>query len=59
MELMDILKGEYINPHVSILPDMNAGIIEMSKSFAFGINHEWIIPGNKKKQTYSSVSECK
>lgn len=43
---------EYQNPHVSILPDMNAGIIEMSKSFAFGINHEWIVPGNKKKQTY-------
>ena len=32
---------------------MNAGIIEIAKSFAFGINHEWIIPGNKaKKQTY-------
>ena len=44
---------EYQNPHVAILPDMNAGIIEIAKSFAFGINHEWIIPGNKaKKQTY-------
>ena len=44
---------EYQNPHVAILPDMNAGIIEMCKSFAFGINHEWVTPGNKdKKQTY-------
>ena len=44
---------EYQNPHVSILPDMNAGIIEYAKSFVFGINHEWIIPGNKdKKPTY-------
>jgi len=44
---------EYQNPHVAILPDTNAGIIEMAKSFAFGINHEWVIPGNKeKKQTY-------
>ena len=43
---------EYQNPHISILPDMDAGIIEMCKSFAFGINHEWVIPGNKKQQTY-------
>ena len=44
---------EYQNPHVAILPDVNAGIIEMAKSFAFGINHEWVIPGNMdKKQTY-------
>ena len=32
---------EYQYPHVSILPNINAGIIEMAKSFAFGINHEW------------------
>ena len=44
---------KYQNPHVSILPDINAGIIEMAPSFAFGINHEWVNPGNKdKKQTY-------
>ena len=43
----------YQSPNVAILPNMNAGILEMAKSFAFGINHEWIIPGNKdKKQTY-------
>ena len=40
-------------PNVAILPDMNAGIIDMAKSFFFGINHEWVIPGNTdKKQTY-------
>ena len=45
---------EYQNPHISILPDINAGIIEMAKSFIFGINHEWITPGNKdkNKKTY-------
>ena len=43
---------EYQNPHVAILPDINAGIIEMSKSFVFGINQEWITPGNKDKKTY-------
>ena len=44
---------EYQNPNVAILPDTNAGIIEMAKSFVFGINHEWVIPGNMdKKQTY-------
>ena len=41
------------NPNVAILPDTNAGIIEMARSFIFGINHEWVIPGNiDKKQTY-------
>ena len=41
------------NPNVAILPDTNAGIIEMARSFIFGINHEWVIPGNMdKKQTY-------
>ena len=39
---------EYQYPHVSILPDINAGIIEMAKTFAFGINHEWVEPGNKE-----------
>ena len=44
---------EYQNPHVSILPDINAGLIEMSKTFAFGINEEWVEPNNKdKKKTY-------
>ena len=33
---------EYQYPHVSILPDIYAGIIEMAKSFALGINSEWI-----------------
>ena len=51
MALMHPFK--YQGPHCAILPDMNAGIIEISKTFAFGINHEWINPGNdKKKQTY-------
>jgi len=35
---------EYQYPHVSILPDINAGIIEIAKSFAFGINYEWVEP---------------
>ena len=44
---------EYQYPHVSILPDIYAGIIEMAKSFAFGINYEWVEPNNKEgKQTY-------
>ena len=38
---------EYQYPHVSILPNINAGIIEMAKSFAFGINDEWIKSINK------------
>ena len=33
---------EYQYPHVSILPDVNAGIIEIAKSFAFGINYEYV-----------------
>ena len=41
---------EYQYPHVSILPDINAGIIEMANSFAFGINYEWIEPNNKEGQ---------
>ena len=44
---------EYQYPHVSILPDINAGIIEIAKSFAFGINYEWVEPNNKEgKKTY-------
>ena len=44
---------EYQYPHCSILPDVNAGIIEMAKSFAFGINHEWVDPENKdNKKSY-------
>ena len=39
---------EYQYPHVSILPDINAGIIEIAKTFAFGINYEWVEPGNKE-----------
>ena len=39
---------EYQYPHVSILPDINAGIIEMAKTFAFGINYEWVEPDNKE-----------
>ena len=38
---------EYQYPHVSILPDINAGIIEMAKSFAFGINHKYKIVNNE------------
>ena len=44
---------EYQYPHVSILPDINAGIIEMAKSFAFGINYEYVDEDNKEgKKTY-------
>ena len=44
---------EYQYPHVSILPDINAGIIEIAKTFAFGINHEWVEPNNiEQKKTY-------
>ena len=44
---------EYQYPHVSILPDINAGIIELAKCFAFGINYEWIDKDNKEgKKTY-------
>ena len=39
---------DYQYPHVSILPDINAGIIEMAKTFAFGINYEWVEPDNKE-----------
>ena len=41
---------EYQNPHVAILPDVNAGIIEYSNSFAFGINQEWVDPNKKEKK---------
>ena len=40
---------EYQYPHVSILPDTNAGIIEIAKSFAFGINYEWVESNIEKK----------
>ena len=43
---------KYQNPHIAILPNINAGIIEMTKSFAFGINHKWEIPGNKERKGY-------
>jgi len=43
---------EFQGPHCAILPDMNAGIIEMSKTFVFGINQEWVVPGNKEKKSY-------
>ena len=43
---------EFQGPHCAILPDLNAGIIEMSKTFCLGINQEWIVPGNKEKKTY-------
>ena len=41
---------EYQYPHVSILPEINAGIIEMAKSFAFGINDEWIESNNSNNK---------
>ena len=31
---------EYQYPHISILPDSNAGLIELEKSYVFGINHK-------------------
>ena len=44
---------EYQYPKVSILPDINAGIIEMAKSFVFGINYEWVDKDNKEgKKSY-------
>jgi transcription elongation factor Elf1 len=36
-----IFPFQYQNPHCAILPDSNAGIIEQSKSFFFGINQRW------------------
>ena len=39
-----IFPFEYQNPHCAILPDCNAGIIEQTKSFIFGINEEWVDP---------------
>ena len=33
---------EYQYPHISILPDCNAGLIEMEKSFIFGINKKFV-----------------
>ena len=42
---------EYQYPNVSLLPDNYLGIIEMSKSFVFGINHKWIpIKDNEKNE---------
>ena len=32
---------EYQYPHISILPDCNAGLIEMEKSYIFGINKKF------------------
>lgn len=46
---------EFQGPHCAILPDMNAGIIEMSKTFVFGINQEWVVPGNKEKNIFSKI----
>jgi len=37
-----IFPFEYQNPHCSILPDCNAGIVEQSKSFVFGVNEQWV-----------------
>ena len=34
---------EYQYPHISILPDCNAGLIEIEKSFIFGINRKLVI----------------
>ena len=49
---------EYQYPHVSILPDINAGIIEIAKTFAFGINYEWVEPNNKdgKKNYFEKLN---
>ena len=39
---------EYQYPHISILPDCNAGLIEIEKSFVFGVN---------KKLTLKTIEE--
>ena len=44
MELLSPFIYQY--PTIAILPDDNLGIIEHSKTFVLGINHEWIEPGN-------------
>ena len=41
---------EYQYPHISILPDCYAGLIEIEKSFVFGINEQLIIKKVGKRQ---------
>ena len=44
---------EYQYPHVSLLPEINVGIMEQTKSFAFGINESWIpLDNNDNKKSY-------
>ena len=47
---------EYQCPHVAILPDCNAGLIEMEKSFVFGINKKFerIVKNDTNCITYFS-----
>ena len=43
---------EYQYPHISILPDINSGILEQAPTFAFGINHKWITMKNNERKNY-------
>ena len=47
-----IFPFEYQNPHCSILPECNSGIIEQAKSFLFGINEKWVESGEEKKNYF-------
>ena len=39
-------------PHISILPDSHSGLIEIEKSYVFGINHKLEIIVNKEEKTF-------
>ena len=43
---------EYQYPHVSILPDSYCGLIEIEKSFVFGINHRLQFEKNQPHPTF-------
>jgi len=48
---------EYQYPHISILPDYNASLIEIEKCFVFGINREFSFVKNEKESYLSYFKE--
>ena len=50
---------EYQYPHISILPDSNAGLIEIEKCFVFGINREFSFVKNEKESYLTYFKEMK
>ena len=48
---------EYQYPHIPILPDSNASIIEIEKCFVFGINREFVFVKNDKESYLSYFKE--